>query len=287
LLDHKPFLVISDYLTRQGIAVLRCDDRGVGKSQGVFGTATTADFVTDIRSAYAYLKTRKEIDPKKIGLIGHSEGGIIGPIVASQDRSVAFVVMLAGTGVNGEQVVLSQAHAISVANGVKPADIETQDRVTKAAFNIIKGSTDKAKIKKELVDLLNDENNKLPEDKRLTPKQVEATADAQVASLGSPWFRYFLSFEPSTALKKVKCPVLVLNGTKDLQVIASINVPAIEKALKAGGNKKYEIHLLPGLNHLFQKCTTGSPNEYANISETMSPDVLKLVSDWILKTARR
>jgi fermentation-respiration switch protein FrsA (DUF1100 family) len=270
LLGHKPFLVLSDYLTRHGIAVLRADDRGTAKSTGNFATATTADFATDTEAGIAYLKTRPEVDPHKIGLIGHSEGGIIAPMIAARNPDVAFIVMMAGSGVPGDEILVAQVQAIAESSG------KTHDEAVKAAakqreiLTLIKNEKDPAKLEKELKEKLADEG-------------MEAQLGIEIKALTSPWFRYFMSYDPATALRKVTCPVLVLNGEKDRQVPPEQNLPAIRKALEQAGNKRFEIDELPSLNHLFQTAKTGSPAEYAQIEETMSPVALEKMASWILK----
>jgi len=270
LLGHKPFLVLSDYLTRHGVAVLRADDRGVGKSTGVFANATTADFATDAEAGVAFLKTRSEVNPQKIGLVGHSEGGVIAPMIAARNKDVAFIVMMAGTGVPGDQVLPAQSEAIEVATGKDPAD---------AAKSAAK--------EREMLALVENEKDEMVLDKELQEKMKGEVPDAQIGmqikQLTSPWFRYFLTYDPATALRKVTCPVLALNGSLDKQVIPSQNLPAIRKALGEGGNKHFEADELPGLNHLFQTAKTGSPAEYAQNEETMSPVALERMSGWILK----
>ena len=270
LLGHKPFLILSDYLTRHGIVVLRADDRGTGKSTGVFGTATTADFATDTEAGITYLKTRSEVDPHKIGLIGHSEGGLIAPMVAARNKDVAFIVMMAGSGVSGDQVIVAQGEAIEVASGANPE---------KAAQNAAK--------QREIMKLVETEKDPAKLDTELRAKMSGDVPDAQIGNeikqLTSPWFRYFLTYDPATALRKVTCAVLVLNGSLDKQVLPDQNLPPIRKALEEAGNKNVEIDELPGLNHLFQTAKTGAPTEYAQIEETMSPVALEKMASWIGK----
>ncbi|HTS34273.1 MAG TPA: alpha/beta fold hydrolase [Candidatus Solibacter sp.] len=270
LLGHKPFLVLSDYLTRHGIAVLRADDRGVGKSTGIFAKATTADFATDVEAGVAYLKTHREVDPHKIGLIGHSEGGVIAPMVAARNQDVAFIVMMAGTGVPGDQILPAQGEAIEVASGKSPAEAAKNATREKEILALIESEKDEAVLDKELKEKMKDD----------TP---EAQIGAKIAQLTSPWFRYFLTYDPATALRKVTCPVLDINGSLDKQVLPAQNLPAIRKALEESGNRHFEVDELPGLNHLFQTAKTGSPMEYAQIEETMSPAALEKISTWILK----
>jgi uncharacterized protein len=270
LLGHKPFLVLSDYLTRHGIVVLRADDRGTGKSTGVFATGTTADFATDTEAAVAYLKTRPEVDGRKIGLIGHSEGGIIAPMIAARNNDVAFLVMMAGTGVPGDQVLVAQGEAIEIASG-KPKEEAAKDAANQREMvNLVETDKDQPDLEKKLRE-------------RMSRQVPEAQIGMQIAQLTSPWFRYFLTYDPATALRKVTCPVLVLIGSLDKQVLPDQNLPAIRKALVEAGNKHFEIDELQGLNHLFQTAKTGSLLEYAQIEETMSPVALEKIAGWIEK----
>ena len=270
LMGHKPFLVLSDYLTRHGIAVLRADDRGTGKSTGVFANATTADFATDTEAGVAYLKTRTEIDSQKIGLIGHSEGGVIAPMIAARNHDVAFVVMMAGTGVPGDQILPAQNEAIEVASGIDPAKAAQNAAKEKEMLALVETEKDSSVLEK-----------KLKED--MAGEVPEAQIGLQMRQLTSPWMQYFLTYDPATALRKVRCPVLVLNGSLDRQVLPSQNLPAIRKALEEGGNKHFEIDELTGLNHLFQTAKTGAPSEYSQIEETISPVALDKMANWIVK----
>ena len=282
LLGHKPFLVIADHLTRQGIAVLRYDDRGAGKSKGTPLNATSADLATDAEAAFSYLSSRKEINPKSIGLAGHSEGGLIAPIVSSTNTDVAFIVSLAGPGVTGEKIINTQNREISLASGVDARKIKESISINKKLFAVLKKESDNEAAQEKIIALY----------RKIIAKQNQTTeeTDAAVKQLSSSfnpgsndWMRYFLITDPAVFWKKVKCPVLALNGEMDLQVSAKVNLPAIEKALKSGGNNSVMTISLPGLNHLFQHCKTGAPSEYGEIEETFSPEVLKIMADWILK----
>jgi hypothetical protein len=271
LLLHKPFLVLSDYLTRHGIAVLRADKRGVGKSGGNFDAATTADFADDAEAAFRFLATRSEVDTKRVGLVGHSEGGTIAPIVAARDKDVAFIVMLAGTGVNGAEIVAEQQKLVALANGEPKEKVEKSNAEEKQVLEIVRTEKNAAEAEKKM--------RAVAAAGHMPQQQV----DAQVKTLLSPWFRYFLTYEPSTSLRQVKCPVLVLNGSLDLQVPPAQNLPPIRKALAEAGNKSAEIDEMPGLNHLFQSAKTGAPSEYIEIEETMSPAVLEKIANWVMK----
>ncbi|WP_281322457.1 alpha/beta hydrolase family protein [Flavobacterium aestivum] len=273
IFGHKPFLVLADYLTKKGIAVLRFDDRGVAKSTGDYKTATTLDFAHDVQSGVDYLKSRKEIDKNKIGLIGHSEGGVIAPIVAENSKDVGFIVLLAGTGIRGDKLMLLQKEKIEHQMGISENEIQKGQEKFKGAYDIILASTAADDLTTKINSYIKSQfGNKL---------DGEQTS-ALVAQLTSPWMVYFLKFDPATALEKVKCPVLALNGDKDLQVPADENLDAIKKAVAKGGNKKVTTKVLPNLNHLFQECKTGSPDEYKIIEQTFSPIALEEISKWIL-----
>ncbi|WP_167612910.1 alpha/beta hydrolase family protein [Maribellus sediminis] len=274
---HKPFAVIADYLTRNGIAVLRCDDRGVGGSEGDVNSSTSLDFAGDVLAEVEFLKKQKAIDPKKIGLIGQSEGGLIAPIAAVESDDVAFIVMMAGPGVTGEQIILEQAALISKANGLPEYAIEQGRLTNQKIFDIVKSEPDSAKTVEKLRQILaqgmydgmNDDMKKM--------------IDAKIQGVNSPWFRYFLTYDPKPTLTKVKCPVLAINGTKDLQVPVS-NLENIIEAINSGGNMQVDTISFNNHNHLFQRCETGAVAEYSQIEETINPEVLKTMKDWILKT---
>lgn len=242
IMQHKPFEVIADYLTRNGIAVFRYDDRGWGTQDMELVNGTTLDFADDAEAAFQLLKSHKRIDPKRIGFAGHSEGGVIAPIVASRNKDVAFVIMLAGTGVDGESVLIEQNRGILGKMGASEEEIQTQ-----------------------ISSLKNRENN---------------------PALQVPWLKCFLDLDPRDYLSKLSIPVLALNGDKDVQVIASQNLPEIERALEKAGNKNYKTILLPNMNHLFQECETGLPDEYFSIEQTISPKVLEIMKDFIKEYAR-
>jgi uncharacterized protein len=286
LLGHKPFLLLADYLTRQGFAVLRYDDRGVGKSKGDFSTATTFDFAKDATSALNYLKTRTEIDTTKIGFIGHSEGGLIAPIVAAGRKDVAFVILMAGPGIPGEQILLLQSARIAKSEGADEKVIRSNEKISKEMYTVLKKNSDNAKAGQKLKSIFADFNKLNAGDTSYQPMK-ESDMDAQVKTLTSPWFRCFLTLDPEDYLLKVTCPLLAINGSLDLQVPPKENLEAIEKALIFGGNSSYMIQELPGLNHLFQTATTGSPSEYAKIEETMAPAAYELIGIWMGKNVRK
>ena len=288
ILGHKPFLVIADHLTRHGIAVLRVDDRGVGKSSGEYLKATTEDLATDALSAVHYLKTHSDIRPQQIGLAGHSEGGLIAPLVAIQSTDVAFIIMLAGPGVPGDRILESQQYLILKANGASESLLRHNQKFITEACNIIKSEPNDAIAERKIRAFFKTQLDNLDptlhqELQKLGASDPQAQLNALLPFLLSSWMRYFLAHDPADILKKVSCPTLAIIGEKDLQVPAKENLEAIQKAFQMGGNQNIAVQELPGLNHLFQKAQTGSPAEYAKIEETFSPVALKVISDWLIK----
>jgi len=284
LLGHKPFLVLGDYLTRRGIAVLRVDDRGVGGSTGSISNSTSEDFAGDVLAGVAFLKGRKEIDPKKIGLSGHSEGGIIAPIAAARSSDVAFIVMMAGTGLPGTEILLAQARLILKANGASDSELKWNERLQTLIFHIMDGDNDEKRVRSKLSAAVKEFLAALPESERKALGDIDsALSESALDRVNSPWFRSFLHFDPRPVLQKVHCPALAINGEKDLQVPPKENLAEIAKALKAGGNGHVKTVEMPGLNHLFQPCKSGSPSEYAAIETTIDPQALKIIGDWIVE----
>jgi pimeloyl-ACP methyl ester carboxylesterase len=280
LMGHKPFLVLADYLTRQGIAVLRVDDRGVGGSTGSVLNSTSENFAADALAGIDFLKSRKGINPKQIGLIGHSEGGLIAPLVAAQSNDVAFIVLLAGPGLPGEEILYLQGALILKASGASAEVLARQRATQETIFTVLKQEKDNAAAEQKLRAEFDKQMASASEAER---NQAKQTLEAQLKQVLSPWFRHFLTYDPRPALVKVKCPVLALNGENDLQVPVTENLREIETTLKAAGAKDVTVVRLPKLNHLFQTSETGSPSEYGKIEETFAPVALKTIGDWILK----
>ena len=272
IFEHKPFLVLADFLTRRGIAVLRVDDRGVGGSTGATPRDTTADFATDVEAGVAWLKAHSAIDAKRIGLLGHSEGATIAPLVASRDASISFVVLLAGAGVPGADVIVEQVRAIAQAAGMPAAAAEQSARMQRGLMDVLLKHPQDATARAEI-------------SAYFAARGAPAPAESTVAQLLSPWYRHFIAHDPRPALRALKVPVLALLGGKDIQVTAAQNVPALQEALR--GNPSATVEELPGLNHLFQTATTGAVDEYATITETIAPVVLEHVGEWILANARK
>lgn len=282
LAGHKPFLVLSDYLTRNDIGVLRFDDRGAGESTGDFDSATSIDFASDVQSAVAYLQTRTDIDGKNIGLVGHSEGGIIAPMAAAENDDIAFIVLMAGTGIPGDELFALQGKLILKAAGKSDAEVERSAAVRQKMIDMTMASKEIPSLRKDLTEYLEVESEKT-EALPLFPEGAnpEIYIKSYVDFMATPWMVYFLRYDPAVILEEVECPVLAINGGIDLQVPAKENLSAIGDALKQAGNKNVTLKEMPGLNHLFQESETGSPSEYGMIEETFSPRALKVISDWI------
>jgi pimeloyl-ACP methyl ester carboxylesterase len=274
ILGHKPFWVLADYLTRRGIAVLRVDDRGIGGSTGVFRTSTTEDFATDVTAGVKYLLGRSDVDTRHVGLIGHSEGGIIAPMVAAKMPQVAFIVMLAGTALPGDQIVADQVYKANILAGASPEKAAQARDFEAKLLSIDKTEPNAEAREKKMLALAEGE------------PAVQKTIREQMPALQSPWYRFFLAYDPRTALIKVKCPVLALDGAKDTQVDAQQNIPLIQAALAEGGNRDVTVKIVPGVNHLFQEAGTGAFSEYATIEQTITPEVLDTIATWIEKRMR-
>jgi pimeloyl-ACP methyl ester carboxylesterase len=265
---HRPFLILADYLTRKGIAVLRTDDRGTGKSGGTFETAGFEDFASDAGAALAYLKTRREIDARRIGWIGHREGSVVVSAAAAANPGTAFVVLMPGVGLSGEENMVAQVRYLSLLNH------SATDAADQAA-NTQRKILDIARAEKTAPAMAKRVNEEIP---MLNPSASD------FEDLAKPWFLSYIAFDPAGALAKVKSPVLALWGEKDHEVEMKANQAAIQKALEAAGNKNVEFAELPGLNHLFQTSDTGLAWQYPEIEETLAPAAMEIVAGWILKT---
>jgi pimeloyl-ACP methyl ester carboxylesterase len=271
---HKPFLILADYLTRTGIAVLRYDKRGIGGSTGSVDKATTLDFASDTLAAIAYLKTRKDIDPKKIGLVGHSEGAMIAPYVANHSQDVTWVVLLAAPSTKGEATLMNQSGLIGEVGGLSETQLLASLTFDREAYDVVRNEKDPAVITEKVKQLVKDSGM----DAALPPAALET----QLRMLASPWFRFFLDYDPLPKLQALKTPALALFGQKDLQVPPKFNLEPTKKALTDAGNTDFDVRELPELNHLFQHAYSGSPAEYQAIEETFAPEALQIISDWIL-----
>jgi pimeloyl-ACP methyl ester carboxylesterase len=280
IFGHKPFWVLADHLSRQGIAVLRVDDRGVGGSSGSTMDSTADDFAGDVLAAVALLRKQPEIDAKRIGVVGHSEGGLVGPIAASQSADIAFVVMLAGTGIKGRDILTLQSGTIMRASGIAQEQVLAVTAKHRALMDLLEQQAPREEIIAATKALINSQRQAGGAGP-MSDAELAAMAEQAVASMENTWFRAFLTLDPREALRRVKVPVLALNGALDTQVPPAENLSEIEKALREAGNKDVTIRELPGLNHLFQTAQSGSPAEYAMIEETFAPTALDEIAQWI------
>ena len=278
---HKPFWVLADHLSRAGIAVLRVDDPGIGKSTPHPEPPTTADFATDVEAGVTFLKRDDRIGT--VGLIGHSEGGIIAAIVASRRDDIGFVVLMAGPGVPGAELLFKQNERIFDGMGIVGERKETLLTLLDRLFTTLTSDMTEDEMRQQVDEIVRKqfEINGIP-----PAQQDETQVQAAVEQVLNPWMRYFLAFDPRPALEATRVPVLALNGELDVQVDAEQNLTAIDAALEKGGNHNVTLHRLPKHNHLFQRAKTGLVNEYAVIEETLSPEVLDLIRDWIVSVTQ-
>jgi len=291
IFGHKPFAVIADFLTRKGFAVLRVDDRQTGKSTGDLTRATSMDFANDVETGLEYLLNRKEIDPKKIGLIGHSEGGLIASIIASKNKNIDFVIFLAGPGLRGLELLELQNEAYVLSMGAS-------EKMAASAKEIVG-------LEMQAVTTTNDSVNQmelawksfLSWKKRTDPSTValmglsndsvaEILIKNNLVSMNTPWFNYFIRTDPASFIKQLHCKALALNGSKDIQVLPDQNLAAIDSALKLSYAKVYSTQKITGLNHLFQHCKSCSVNEYGELEETFAPEALQIMGDWLIKNVK-
>jgi len=271
ILGHKSFLVIADHLTKNGYAVLRYDDRGVAESEGNFESATTYDFANDAKSAVDFLKNIKEIDSKKIGILGHSEGGMIAQMIAAERKDLPFIISLAGPGISIDELMLVQKYEIEKASGLSNEVLEANQKLFRKIYEIIKKNTSNDIANKEIKSFLKSD----PTYKELSEKQINELASITESN----WFATFIRYNPENNLKKINAKALILNGEKDVQVTAKENLEGWRKAL--AHNKKATIKSYPNLNHLFQSAKTGMPDEYGEIETTIEPFVLEDVTKWL------
>jgi len=291
MFGHKPYWVLADYLTKNGIAVLRVDDRGAGKSSlgDDINGKTSLDFSYDVEASLNYLETRPDVDKKHLGLIGHSEGGIIAPMAAARRKDVSFIVLWGGPGISGARILTEQSAFELKKNGLDSNSIEAFKSLQLQILNLFAGSKTDAELDQEIKAVF----------EAWKKSQPSKTLEALLAALNirddalqnafktynsmfnSGWLRFFISYDPEIALSKVKCPVLAINGEKDMQVNAAENLGRIKEILTKSGNKDFEVKAIPGLNHLLQTANTGDVSEYETIPETMSPVAMNIICTWI------
>ncbi len=284
LFGFRPFRIIADHLTRRGIAVYRYDDRGVGGSTGNTALSTTSDFADDALAAIEMLSGHEEIDAGRIGLVGHSEGGVVAPLAAQRSESVAFVVLIAPTSVRGADVIFEQGAEIARAAGQTEQQIEEGQVLQRRMFEAVENGEDMEAFRSELEEIIREQIASGSEEDLAVVENAEtfvkSQANQQIAQVTTPWFRYFLTYDPAPALRQTRVPVLTLFGELDLQVTPKQNRGPLAEAL--GGNPDVTIETLPGANHLFQAAMTGSPSEYATLEKAFVPGFLELIADWIV-----
>ncbi|GAB3575236.1 alpha/beta hydrolase family protein [Hymenobacter daeguensis] len=274
--DFAPLGQLADYLTRRGIAVLRFDDRGAGKSGGT-PAVTTADLVSDAQAGLNYLRTRPEIDLAHLGLIGHGEGGNVALLAAAQPLPPAFVVTMAAYGLPGRDIVVQQQATTLRTLGTDAAQIEAATKRQQAMLEIIRQTTDNAQAQAIVANMLKQNNAAID----------NATAQASAAEMTSPRYRYFLAFNPVEKLAAVNCPVLLLNGTSDLTINADANMGPLEKGLKASKNKNVTVRKLQGVNHLFQPDPTKWPVVNGQPQPNFSPEAEDAIREWIVLQTKK
>jgi hypothetical protein len=288
LLGFKIFKVIADHLTKNGIAVLRYDDRGVGETKGkTVNESTTEDFAGDVLAAAQYLKTRDNINPLQIGLMGHSEGGIVAPLAASKSSDIAFIVLMAGTAVKGIDILKEQTKLIMKADNSTEREIKGYQKMLDAVYDAIKSNTPLEVVRVQIRNDIIENFDEIPEKQRKDiidkEKYADEVAEQTIAEFNTTWMKFFLPYDPALALTKVKCPALALFGEKDLQVPPKQSEKPMIDALEKSGNKDYKVVIFPNANHLFQSANTGSPSEYGSLPKEFAPGFLETVSGWILE----
>lgn len=274
LMDHRLFHVLADHLTRQGLAVLRYDERGVGESEGPsFPASTTEAYARDAASAARFLKGRPEVDAERVGLIGLSEGGLVGPMVHTQHEPLAFLVLMAGPAVSGRDIIIEQQARMAAVQGAEASVVDSTRRTQERMFDAVLGASDSSAVADTLQSVFDAEG--VP----------EAQRNAQIERFTAPWFTFFLKYDPQPMLTQLDIPVLALFGSKDLQVPSEQNAEIMRSALEESPSPDATVEVLDGLNHLFQPAETGHPTEYSQIETTMAPKALERVSGWIREQA--
>jgi pimeloyl-ACP methyl ester carboxylesterase len=290
ILGHRTFAVLADHLTRKGYIVLRVDDRGVGETTGSLN-ATSEDFAGDVSLGVDYLLSRTEVDKNKIGLVGHSEGGMIAPMVANKRKDINFIILLAAPGVKVIELMAEQNYALAKSNNMSEQALKQIRYLFTNVVNAIINSADSTEAMKQTSAITDRWATTQPMEvlKEMdfeTKEKRDNYAGEMVNAFQSAWFRYFIKFDPTVYLTNLTARVLALNGDRDIQVISSQNLPGIEAALKKGKNKNYTIKEIPQVNHLFQTCKKCTVMEYAELEETFSPLALKIISDWLDKEVK-
>jgi pimeloyl-ACP methyl ester carboxylesterase len=291
LYGHRPFAVIADHLTKNGFLVLRVDDRGMGKTTGDFSQATSLDFVKDVEAGLDFLEAQPEVNKEKIGLIGHSEGGMIAPLVANERKEVKFIVLLAGPGVPCADLLEQQSEAVALSQGRTPAEAKANSEFARIAMDEVNKNLDSATTFKNIRERVDAwaktiDTVTMAKIRKMNIASEDELIRQTLKTMSSKWFRYFIAFDPQPHLQKLHCKVLALNGSKDIQVIAATNLQGIRASLQKSRSPEYDVIELPGLNHLFQTCVKCSPAEYGELEETFSPKALETMDQWLLKNVK-
>lgn len=280
LFEHKPFLVIADYLTRAGIATLRLDDRGVGKSTGSLPASTLEDLAGDAAAAFAFLKSRKEVRAKQIGFLGHSEGGFVGPMAAVRvtagGDAVGFLIQLASPGVPGDQLMAEQGQLLLRVTGATAEVQAFQLRLHRIFLPLVIAERDNNVLRGKIAEAFEKWKSEDP-----MAMSASGQIGPQLQQFLMPILQSFIRHDPGPVLAQVKCPLLAINGTLDLQVPHYQNLPAIAAAMSKGAKPDYTVVAVPELNHLLQTAKTGVVAEYGQIEETIAPRVLEVITQWL------
>lgn len=284
LFEHKPFAVIADYLTKLGYAVLRIDDRGAGKTTGNFYTTGTKEYIADANTAIAYLKKNKNINSSKIGLMGHSLGGMIAPMVAAENKDVAFIISLAGVGVKGKELLIKQRQALSFKGKISASDSSIFQNYYKALDSLFEQKEQVADFVNAATEISRIAQNRI-KDSALKNEIQSATQYLEIGYLQrqSAEYKSIIAYDPAPYFENLKIPFLAVNGSKDVQVDADLNLSSFKKMLTKANNKNFKLVKLEGLNHLFQQCNTCTYSEYSILEETFSPKALTVIGQWLAK----
>jgi uncharacterized protein len=290
LFGFRPFAILAEELSEAGVAVLRYDDRGIGGSTTGTADDTSETYAGDVRAGIEFLKTRPEIDGERIGLLGHSEGAIIAPLVAVETGDPAFLILLAGSTIPGSELLVEQAVAVAAAGGTSAAELERIRIQQQAVVDAVVSGEGLEELRADLVKQYRVAADKLSAQQKQAlgdlDKWAEATVNSAFAQLQSPWMRFFLTHDPATSLEKVTVPVLALFGEKDVQVPPQFNVDPVQAALAKAGNEDVAVKIIPGANHLFQAADTGGPNEYATLPKEFAPGVVDTIVDWLIERVK-
>ena len=283
---HKPFFRVADELTRRGFIVLRTDDRGTGQTNGMYEMATTKDFARDAQAGIDYLKTRPETDKERIGVIGHSEGGQVAFILGAESPDVSFVVSLAGVGVDGLQILESQNKAIlETTPGITSAQVGQFMDLFNTLFQTVHSVPLEQPLERPLRaafdNWISRQDKAILEAVNLTGGREESFFSRYLYQAQSRWYREMVQYNPADYIPRITCPVLALNGNRDIMVPSDENLASIKKLLDEGGNTRYKIVELPGLNHMFQRCVTGTREEIPDLEDVFSEEALQILGDWL------